>query len=394
MTIKDRLTWLKKSRFLIITHSPFDAGPAQEFVAFLKDKVSLLAFINHPFSYAEEKHSSLTLYQKGKMVRKFVAPKIFGPGIFYYCKDFLLTIFFTLKLGKRFDFCFCANNLNTLSALFLRQLGLVKKVIYSTVDYTPRRFENNLLNSIYHLIDKICCYRADIIWNSSERMVGEREKMGVKTEKTAKQITVPDGSHFEQIERLPIEKIDRFRVVFMGHLLENKGIMILIEAFVEVCRKVKKARLVIIGRGVLRKRLEKRVKELGLSGRVFFTGYIESHAELEKIMAKGAVAVAPYVPDPDSYSFYSDVGKVKVYLACGLPVVITPVPQIAYEIQKKKAGLLVDYDKKAIAEAIIRLLTDDRLYQKARVNAIKLVANYTWDNVFQEALMKTWSNIR
>ncbi|MBU3957257.1 glycosyltransferase family 4 protein [Patescibacteria group bacterium] len=394
MIIKDRLTWLEKSRFLIITHSPFDAGPAQEFVAFLKDKVSLLAFINHPFFYAEEKHSSATLYQKGKIVKRLVAPRIGGPDIFYYFKDFFFTVFFTLRLGKRFDFCMAADNLNTFSALVLRRLGIVKKVIYSTVDYTPRRFENSLLNSIYHLVDKICCYRADLIWNSSELMVAEREKMGVRTEKAAKQITVPDGSHFEQIERPPIEKIDRFRVIFMGHLLENKGIMILIEAFVEVCRKVKKARLVIIGGGVLRKRLEKRVKELGLSGRVFFTGYIESHAELERIMAKGAVAVAPYVPDSDSYSFYSDVGKVKVYLACGLPVVITPVPQIAYEIQKKKAGLLVDYDKKAIAEAIIRLLTDDRLYQKTRVNAIKLVANYTWDNVFQEALMKTWSNIR
>lgn len=379
---------LEKLKVLVITHS-YATGLPQEFVAFLKDKVHLCVFIDHPFSFANEKRSSATLCQSGQIERKILAPKISGPDIFYYFKDFFFTIFFALRLGQRFDFCMAADNLNTLSALFLQNIGIVEKVIYHTVDYTPRRFRNNILNTIYHLIDKICCYNADFIWNSSPLMVREREKKGVRTQKAAEQIVVPDGNNFDRIERLSITEINRYDVVFMGHLRESTGVAMLIEAFSEICLSVDKAGLVIIGTGPLEDFLKQRVAELGISDKVSFAGYIEDYTKLEEMMAGCAVAVAPYVPDPGSFSFYSDVNKPKAYMACGLPVVITPVPQIAYEIKKKKAGLLVNYNKREISEAIVELLTNDRLYQEMRTNAIKLASNYTWEKILTEALSET-----
>lgn len=379
---------LKKLKVLVITHS-YATGLSQEFVKFLKNKIPLLVFIDHPFSYAKEKRSSATLYQKGKITKKLLGPAIFGPDILYYFKDFLFTIFFALRLGKKFDFCVAADNLNALSALVLRKLGIVKKVIYYTVDYTPRRFENNILNSIYHLIDRICCYKVDIVWNSSVAMVVGREKVGVKTEKAAKQITVPDGCNFNQVERLPIEEINRFDVVFMGHLREKQGIGLLLESFFEVCQKVKKARLIVMGTGPLEDRLKEKARQLEVSDRVFFTGFIKDYSDLEKMMTKCAVAMAPYVPDPESFSFYSDVNKPKAYMSCGLPVIITPVPQIAYEIKEKRAGLLVNYNKREITEAIVKLLTNDRLYKEMRREAIKLASSYTWERIFVKALRET-----
>ncbi len=387
MTKKNKLN-LKSLKALIITHS-YATGPSQEFVAFLKNKVSLLVFIDHPFSYARKKRSSLTIYKKGKPSKTILAPKIVGPDILYYLKDFFFTIFFALKLGEKFDFCLAFDNLNALSTLVLRSLRITKRVVYYTVDYTPRRFANPALNWIYHRIDKLCCYHVDLIWNSSEVMVTERKKRGVKTEKAAEQITVPDGNNFDRIERLPIEKINRYDIVFVGHLRKKQGVMMLIKAFPEVCRKVQKARLVIIGSGPLENLLKQRVVELKISDKVSFTGYIEDYSKLEKMMARCAVAVAPYVPDPESWSFYSDVNKPKAYMACGLPVIITPVPRIAYEIKKERAGLLVNYNKREVSEAIVKLLTNDRLHQEMRTNAIKLASNHTWEKVFTKALRKT-----
>lgn len=383
---------LKKLKVLVITHS-CATGLSQEFVTFLKNKVSLLAFIDHPFSFAHEKRSSATLYQKGKIARKMFAPKIGGPDILYYLKDFFFTIFFVLRLGKKFDFCMAADNLNALSALVLRNLRIIKKVVYYTVDYTPRRFANPALNWVYHKIDKFCCYYVDLIWNSSALMVTEREKIGVKTEKAAEQIIVPDGNNSERIKRFSIGEIDRNKVVFMGHLRKNTGVAMLIEAFSEVCNRVKEARLVIIGSGPLEKFLKGRVKKLKISDKIVFAGYIENHAEVEDTMTRCAVAVAPYVPDLNSWSFYSDVGKPKAYLGCGLPVIITPVPQIAYEIEKKGAGLLVNYKKEEITKSIITLLTDEQLYREMRKSAIKLGSDYSWRKVFNRALKETWERI-
>jgi len=377
-------------KILVITHF-FATGPSQELMNFLKDKTSILGFIEHPFSYANRNYSLMELYKKGKLFKKKLSPKFAGPDILWYIKDFFFTIFFAFKLEERFYLCIAADNLNALAAIFLKKVGVVKKVIYFTIDYTPQRFTNKILNNIYHQIDKYCCYHADFIWNSSEVMIKQREKKGILEEKSAPQITVEDGSNFEKIKRLPFAKINRNDIVFMGHLRKNKGIEMLLEVFSEVCLKVKKARLIIIGGGELEQKLKKQAKKLKIKDRIIFTGYVPSHSRIEEMMTKCAVSVAPYVPDLNSFSFYSDVGKAKAYLACGLPVIITKVPKIAWEIEKEKAGIAVNYDKEEIKEAIIKLLTKDSLYKKMRENAVKFGSNFTWEKTFNNAFVNSFS---
>ena len=81
-------------------------------------------------------------------------------------------------------------------------------------------------------------------------------------------------------------------------------------------------------------------------------GYIESHEEIEEIVAKCRVGIAPYVPDPNSFTWYADPGKPKVYLGCGIPVIITKVPEVAFEISKRKAGIAINYNSHELSEAI------------------------------------------
>ena len=98
---------------------------------------------------------------------------------------------------------------------------------------------------------------------------------------------------------------------------------------------------------------------------------------------KCALAIAPYNPnDKNSFSFYADPGKVKVYLGCGLPIVITEVPSIYKILVQEKAGLTAKYEGKDFADKIEKVMEDIKNY---RSNARQLGLKYSWDSIFSEA---------
>ena len=124
---------------------------------------------------------------------------------------------------------------------------------------------------------------------------------------------------------------------------------------------------------------------MGVAENVEFKGFIKDHKDVENILTKCAIGLAVYEPDPDSFTRYADPSKPKQYMACGLPVIITAVPWVAEEIEKKHMGLVIKYDKNALAEAIIKLLKDDKLYTESRENAIKFASELDWSTIFTQA---------
>jgi len=378
----------RDKKILVITHS-FVSGPSYDLVDYLRDKTNTLVFIDHPFSYCKETNSKLIVYEKGKLRKKYIAFPMKGPDLLFYLKDIFLTLYYTLKLRTRFDICIAADNLNAFTALILKRLGRIKTLIFYTIDYIPYRFKNRLLNYIYHLIDRICCYYCDFVWNVSSRIAEARAKRGILREKCAPQMVVPVGSNFNNIERRSFEKINRFHLVYMGHLLPKQGMQLFIEAIPAILREIPEAKLIIVGTGPFEKILKKKVRELNLEKQVSFKGYIKSHSEIEKILVSCAVGLAPYVPAKDVYTQYADPGKVKTYLACGLPIIITRVPWIAEEIERRPMGITVNYNKEELVNAVIKLLSDDEFYKKCRKNAIEFASSLSWSRIYEEAFKKT-----
>jgi len=376
---------------VVIAKHAYAAGSVEDALRdFLNEhKVSKLAYISHPFSYAYPLNSTLTLYEEGVQVKQIRAPVIKGPDLLFYVKDFLVTILFMVRMRMKFDLYIGADNLNASAGLVLKRLGLVREVIFYTIDYVPKRFHNRLLNRIYHLNDRFCCYHCDYVWNLSPLMAEEREKRGVLRRRSAPQITVPTGANFDAITRLPFDQINRSTIVHMGHLRRNQGVDFLIKAFPKILQRHSKARLTIIGTGPLESELRVLCSRLGMDEYVQFTGMIKDHAEVERLLSTCAVGVAPYVPDPDSFTQFADPGKPKVYMAAGLPVVITKVPQIAYEIGRENAGIAINYDEEELVDAVVSLLGDDSMYKKYRENAVRLASRYRWQTIFEGALSKS-----
>ncbi|MFH0863481.1 MAG: glycosyltransferase [Candidatus Gottesmanbacteria bacterium] len=384
---------LEEITILLVTHSR-TTGFSQMLRDWLKGRVATLIYIDHPLYPTKELTSSLAIYKNDILQQSYQSRYIFSPGFLLYIKDLLITIYYIFKSRERFDLAIGVDNLNTLALLLLRKLKRINKVIYHTVDYTPNRFSNKILNKAYFLIDKYCCYHADMIWNSSGRMNTGRISHGMDKDRIVKTIITPDGSNFDPKNRLPITKINRKMVIFLGHLRERLGLDLLIDAFVDIIKIIPDSKLFIIGDGPLMDSLQQKVTRLNISHNVKFTGFIEDHHEVDYLIARGAIGMSIFEPVKDSYEYYSDAGKPKVYLAAGLPIIITRVPEIALEIEKEKAGIAINYNKQELVSAMTKMFRDDFFYRECRDNAIRLSKKYQWHNIFTEAFVQTLNYLK
>jgi glycosyltransferase involved in cell wall biosynthesis len=376
---------LSKLSFLVISHVAF-TGHAQELKNFLIQRANKLMFIGHPFSYAVQKKSVAEYYEKGVLKAKVTAPQIRGPEIFLYLKDFLVTFYFVLKFRIKFNICVGVDPLNAFVGLIFKFLGLAQIDIFYVIDYVPHRFKNVVLNSVYRSLDRLCVYHANYTWNLTSAMADARQKIGISKSNT-NQITVPTGTHPLKNEKTNLEANNN-AIVFLSHLRKGQGVELLLDAMPEVVREIPSVKLLVIGTGPLETFFKEEVKKRKIAENVVFFGYIENHQEIEEIVAKCRVGIAPYVPDPDSFTWYADPGKPKVYLGCGIPVIITKVPEVAFEISKRRAGIAINYNSQELSDAIKKLLNNDKTYEIYRRNAIKFAHELTWDSIFAEALCR------
>ena len=217
---------LKCMKVAIVTHV-YATGPAQELEDFLKSRVNELIFIGHPFKYAHDTRSFYKVYKSGILINEHFAFDYRVPEIILYFKDFLYTFFWLIFSKDKLDLYVGADPLNGLTGFLLKKAGKVKKTVLYTVDYGPKRFSNKLLNWIYHKLDSFCVRNSDLVWNLSARMAEERKKKGIVN--INNQIVVPIGVNFDRIERRDISKINRYSLVYMGHVKKHQGLELVIE---------------------------------------------------------------------------------------------------------------------------------------------------------------------
>lgn len=171
--------------------------------------------------------------------------------------------------------------------------------------------------------------------------------------------------------------ISRPTVLFVGRLVEDKGVRYLLKAFSEVVKKIPEAKLVIVGKGPQERELRKLQEKLDLTN-VFFLGALKSRL-MPEIYAGCDVLVLPSVHEP--------FGNVVIEaMASGKPVIGNYVGGIKDTIVHGVTGYHVPpRNSQKISEFIIKLLRDSSLKEKmgnnARVNAI---TNYNIDTIVKK----------
>jgi glycosyltransferase involved in cell wall biosynthesis len=163
----------------------------------------------------------------------------------------------------------------------------------------------------------------------------------------------------------------RRRVLYVGALVRQKGVDVLVKAF-SLLRE-QDAELVIVGDGVERGRLERMCRELGV--KADFRGYL---VDIGAALRDSDVLVLP--------SREEGLGLVLLEaMARGVPVVATRAGGIPELVVDGENGLLVEReDPEGLAEALERLLRDQALARRLVEGGLETAGSFTWEKMAGE----------
>ena len=379
MTVDELLT----SRITVYSHFE-NTGACEELRDWLRrEKAGDVTYIAFPFLRSRSHRVEVEHFGSGRneSLRSLTGFK--KPAPLSYIKDFIYALIYGIRFARGSDVLVAGDSLLAVAGVVLRRLGIVRKVVYYMIDYTPVRFGNSLINFIYLTMDRFACRHSNQVWALSERMITARFEDGRVAPKEVNWQVVPYGNHPIQIDAA--REIARTHVGYMGTLMKNKGAELFVPTARQMVARGIDVRFIVVGDGDYAAEMKADAQAAGISDRFEFKGYVDDITEALKIVAHCGVAIAPYNPhDKNSFTYYADPGKLKLYLGCGLPIVLTDVPQVARTISESGAGLIAAYTAEDLADKICRVITADG-YDRYRENARRLGAMYNWPTVFTNA---------
>ncbi len=169
-------------------------------------------------------------------------------------------------------------------------------------------------------------------------------------------------------------------VLCVARQYPRKRVADLIKAFQNVHQQLPSARLVVIGDGPEHGALRELVQRLGLGAVVQLLGALPDDGAVREWYRRSAVFCLPSIQEGFGIVFLEA-------MASGLPVVSTTATAIPEVVPNGKAGLLVPpRDPQALAEALLKLLTDPALQAQQRAYGREHVGPFSWDRVAERFL--------
>jgi len=191
--------------------------------------------------------------------------------------------------------------------------------------------------------------------------------------------------HFVDFDRFILKKKinERLNLVgYIGRLSKEKGVLNLIEAIPLILRERDDSYFVIIGHGNLTSKIRTMITAKHLDTYVKLTGWV-SHKDIPLYLNELKLLILP--------SFTEGLPNIILEaMACGTPVLASPVGAIPDIIKEGETGfLLKSNEPKHIAKRTVELLKNPIILEKVSINAY----NYVRENFSYEKVLEIWRNI-
>jgi glycosyltransferase involved in cell wall biosynthesis len=329
------------------------------------------------FDYQQFKHKRFSLF--------------FNKGKLFYV-EYNLRLFFWL-LFQKFDIV-CGIDLDTiLPCYFASILRGGKPCVYDAHELfsdTPEVERRPAIRKIWLAVERFIVPRIKHCYTVGQSVAEEFEKRY--------------GKKFEVIRNLPFKnnELNKFEktqsknhqitqspdiLIYQGALNEGRGL----EQTIEAMNDVDNVEFWLVGEGDLSEILRGRVADLKIENKVKFLGFVKPK-DLPNVTRKATIGLN--IAEDKSLSYRLSLpNKIFDYIQAGVPQIcihfiefqrLNDAFNIAYMIPKA--------EKRLIAEAINRLLSDKVLYQNLKENCVKAAEVLTWENE-QKKLLAFYKNL-
>jgi glycosyltransferase involved in cell wall biosynthesis len=166
-------------------------------------------------------------------------------------------------------------------------------------------------------------------------------------------------------------------VLFVGRLVYEKGIHVLINAAPKILNKVN-AKFIIVGSGYMKEQLLNIVRSMGLEHKVLFEGFLDEETLL-KLQRCADVSVVP--------SLFEPFGIVALEaMASHSPVVVSDTGGLSEIVEHDVTGVKVyPNNPDSLAWGITKVLLDENYAKNVRKNAYKKIQEkYDWAKIAQQ----------
>ena len=171
-------------------------------------------------------------------------------------------------------------------------------------------------------------------------------------------------------------------IVFIGTLFEFSGLDVLFHHFSEVVKQVPEAKLLVVGDGPQRPKLERVITELGLQRQVTITGF-EPYQMMPEYINLGTICINSFLTTEATRDIFP--GKIVQYLACGKAVVATALPGMLAVIPGEEQGVIYADSAGEMAPKIISLLKSAEHRQQVGQAGLSYVSQrHSYDTIAGE----------
>jgi glycosyltransferase involved in cell wall biosynthesis len=224
------------------------------------------------------------------------------------------------------------------------------------------------------LVENLGLNCADLVTVNSEAMHDELRYRSLP--RRCKVEVIKNGVDLDVFRPCADWPADGGYILFVGRLVQQKGVEHLLRAFGYVREKFPEVRLKIVGDGDMRPALERLCANLMLADQVDFLGWRRGY-DLVAFYQKAMVAVVPSIYEPFGMTALEA-------LACQRPVVASRLGGLQENIQHGVTGYLVEpEDELELAQWLMTLLSDPGLRRsmgEAGARHVKQAA-YTWPHI-------------
>ncbi|MFC1515901.1 glycosyltransferase [Thermodesulfobacteriota bacterium] len=238
-----------------------------------------------------------------------------------------------------------------------------------------------LQGSLLNRIKRFVVSHSTALTVVSHALRDEVIKLGAQGDKVH---VIPMGTDLQKLFVPPETRTNNGSLLFVGRLVEKKGLRYLIDALPMILKRHPHASLQIAGDGPEKTALARQVTELGLNDRVKFLGSMKKES-LPQLYRSSDVVIFPSViaEGGDREGF----GLVLVEaLGCECATVTTDLPAMRDIIVDGKTGLVVPQKNvQKLARGVISLLDDPALRRKlGKEGRGYVVKRYDWDIIARQ----------